>query len=210
MRGLFGFGLGPAMALWHLGRGRLHQSSRRLCWEGLPLNNSRLEVRRNVRSMVIGADMNEDRKIAEAEKTLRGKGWSPSDRVVVFDGVCVMCNSGVDFLLRWDTANQFKYAALQSDAGRALVVKYGAPADLSTMVYVENGNAYVRSEAVLRIAGRLGILLGIPAQATLLVIPRPLRDWFYTNVVAKNRYDVFGKRDQCRLVEPGQENRFLT
>jgi predicted DCC family thiol-disulfide oxidoreductase YuxK len=160
--------------------------------------------------MVIGADMNEDRKIAEAEKTLRGKGWSPSDRVVVFDGVCVMCNSGVDFLLRWDTTNQFKYAALQSDAGRALVVKYGAPADLSTMVYVENGNAYVRSEAVLRIAGRLGILLGIPAQATLLVIPRPLRDWFYTNVVAKNRYDVFGKRDQCRLVEPGQENRFLT
>jgi predicted DCC family thiol-disulfide oxidoreductase YuxK len=146
---------------------------------------------------------------AAAEALLAAKGFVPSkDRVVVFDGVCVMCNRGVDFLLRWDSARQFKYAALQSEAGQALALKYGAPRDLSTMVYIEGERAYVRSDAVLRIGARL-FGFAPAARLALLTVPRPMRDWFYTNVVAKNRYDVFGKRDECRLVEPGQEDRFL-
>lgn len=111
-------------------------------------------------------------------------------------------------MLRWDTAEQFKFAALQSEAGRALTLKYGAPQDLSTMVYIENGEAHVRSEAVLRIGRRLFAFAPV-ARLALLTVPRPMRDWFYTNVVAKNRYDLFGKRDECRLVEPGKEHLFL-
>lgn len=120
-----------------------------------------------------------------------------------------MCNGGVDFLLRWDTKRQFKYTALQSDAGKALVLKYGAPADLSTMVYVEDNKAHIKSEAVLRIGQRLSMPLGLSAQLALMTVPRPFRDWFYTNVVAKNRYDIFGKRDECRLVDPENAHLFL-
>lgn len=118
-----------------------------------------------------------------------------------------MCNRGVDFVLRFDTAKQFKYAALQSDSGRALSIKYGAPRDLSTMVYVEGGEAHVRSEAVLRIGANLFPFA--PAATLAMTFPRPMRDWLYTNVLAENRYQVFGKRDTCRLVEPGMEDRFL-
>jgi predicted DCC family thiol-disulfide oxidoreductase YuxK len=151
----------------------------------------------------------QDEEIARADALLAAKGFDPaSDRVVVFDGVCVMCNRGVDFCLRWDTAKQFKYAALQSEAGRALTLKYGAPRDLSTMVYIEDNTAHTRSEAVLRIGQRLFAFAPL-ARLALLTVPRPARDWFYTNVVAKNRYDVFGKRSECRVVEPGQEDRFL-
>lgn len=110
--------------------------------------------------------------------------------------------------MKWDTAKQFKYAALQSDAGQALALKYDAPRDLSTMIYIEGEKAHVRSEAVLRIGARL-FALAPAARFALIAVPKPMRDWFYSNVIAKNRYDIFGKREECRLVDPGQEDRFL-
>jgi predicted DCC family thiol-disulfide oxidoreductase YuxK len=120
-----------------------------------------------------------------------------------------MCNGGVDFLLKWDSERQFKYAALQSDSGKALVDKYDAPADLSTMVYIEDGLAHTRSEAMLRIGKRLGYGFGLPSQLAILAVPKPLRDWAYTNVLAKYRYDVFGKKEECRLVDPANADLFL-
>lgn len=144
-----------------------------------------------------------------ADELLASKGFEPKrDRVVIFDGVCVMCNGGVDFLLKWDTANQFKYAALQSEAGQALALKYNAPRDLSTMVYIEGEQAFVKSDAMLKIGARL-FAVAPAARLALIAVPKPLRDWLYSNVIAKNRYDLFGKRDECRLVEPGMEDRFL-
>lgn len=143
------------------------------------------------------------------EAKLTQKGWTPSDRVVIFDGVCVMCNAGVDFLIRQDRNKQFKYAALQSDSGQALARRYGAPSDLSTMIYIEEEKAYIQSEAVLRIGRRLGLATAGLSQIALLTVPRAVRDWMYRNLLAKYRYDIFGKKDQCRLVEPGMEDRFL-
>jgi predicted DCC family thiol-disulfide oxidoreductase YuxK len=172
-------------------------------------NLARMQRAGQIRSTASKASTDQRDKLAAAEESLRAKGWRPSDRVVIFDGVCVMCNSGVDFLLQWDSQKQFKYAALQSDAGRALVLKYGAPSDLSTMVYVEDGVAHTRSEAVLRIGRRLGLPLRAPAQIALVAIPRPMRDWFYTNIVANNRYDIFGKRDVCRVADSGRKDQFL-
>lgn len=129
--------------------------------------------------------------------------------MVIFDGVCAMCNSGIDFVMRYDTARQFKFAALQSESGVALAEKFDCPTDLSTMVYVEGDKAYVTSDAMLRIARRLGWLMALPAELGLLLVPKRIRDYVYTDIIAKNRYSVFGKRDKCRFVEPGEEHRFL-
>ncbi|CAN8062717.1 unnamed protein product [Agarophyton chilense] len=143
------------------------------------------------------------------DELLRRKGYRPGDNVIMFDGVCAMCNAGVDFVRRYDTRNQFKFAALQSQTGQALTEKFGCPSDLSTMVYIEGNEAYLRSDAALKIGRRLGWYFSLPAQIGLLALPKPFRDFLYTDVIAKNRYSVFGKRDECRFVEPGEEHRFL-
>lgn len=77
--------------------------------------------------------------------------------VILFDGVCNLCNGGVNFALDWDPAGRFRFAALQSESGRALLVRAGRrPDDISSIVLVERDRAYVKSEAVLRIASKLG------------------------------------------------------
>ncbi|CDF36970.1 unnamed protein product [Chondrus crispus] len=146
---------------------------------------------------------------AARDALLHAKGYRPGDNVVIFDGVCAMCNSGVDFVMKNDTSRQFKFAALQSETGKALSEKFDCPTDLSTMVYVEGDKAYVRSDAMLKIGRRLGWFMALPSELALLLLPKPVRDYVYSDIIAKNRYSVFGKRDECRFVEPGEEHRFL-
>lgn len=140
---------------------------------------------------------------------LHAKGYRPGDRVLLFDGVCVLCNAGVDFVIRYDQSRAFKFAALQSDVGRALLHKFEAPTDLSTVVLVDAGRAYVRSEAVLRVGMQMGWYFALPAQVALFAVPKPLRDHLYSHVIANNRYDWFGKKDECRLVDESNRSRFL-
>lgn len=140
--------------------------------------------------------------------TSNRRGYQPGDRVVLYDGVCGLCNGGVQMLLKLDTAGIFRYAALQSDAGRDLLRKTGAPDDLSTVVFIDGDEAYTYSDAVLRI-GEAMPGFSIPAKLALALVPRPVRDSFYTNVVASNRYWVFGRSDYCTLMHPGYEERFL-
>ncbi len=139
---------------------------------------------------------------------LSRRAYRPTDRVVLYDGVCGLCNGGVQLLLKADTEGILRYAALQSEAGRALLQQTGAPDDLSTVVFVDGGKAYTYSDAVLRIGEALPGL-SIPAKLALMLIPRAFRDWFYTHVVANNRYWVFGRNDTCILMQPGYEDRFL-
>jgi predicted DCC family thiol-disulfide oxidoreductase YuxK len=132
----------------------------------------------------------------------------PNDHaVILFDGVCNLCNGTVNFIIDHDPQGYFRFAPLQSDVAREkLAGTAAADADLDTIVLVENGTAYVRSTAALRIARRLTgpwSLLSL-----FLVVPRPLRDVVY-NWVAANRYDWFGRRDQCRLPTPELKERFL-
>lgn len=148
-------------------------------------------------------------KTASDDEYLRQKGYKRGDRVLLFDGVCVMCNAGVDFAIRNDPQKKLKLAALQSDVGKVLLRKFDAPTDLSTVVLLEGDTAYIKSDAVLRAGRHLGWYLGMPAQLALVTIPKALRDHVYSEWVAKNRYDWFGKKDECRLVDPKHRSRFL-
>lgn len=140
---------------------------------------------------------------------LRSKGYERGDVVLLFDGSCVLCNAGVDFVLAHDESRRLKFAALQSDVGRMLLHKFDAPRDLSTVVLVQDNQAFVRSEAVLRVGKLLNWYLAAPSQLALMAVPKPLRDLFYSNVIAKNRYDWFGRKDECRLVDEENRSRFL-
>jgi predicted DCC family thiol-disulfide oxidoreductase YuxK len=137
---------------------------------------------------------------------------SSSDRgddhaLVLFDGVCNLCNGTVNFIIDRDPAGYFRFAPLQSAVAQEhLSGTAAAGADLDTIVLIEDGSAYVRSTAALRIARRL--TAPWPLLYLFVAVPRPLRDAVY-RLVAANRYDWFGKRDECRLPTPGLRERFL-
>jgi predicted DCC family thiol-disulfide oxidoreductase YuxK len=127
--------------------------------------------------------------------------------VVLFDGVCNLCNASVNFIIDRDPAGHFKFAALQSEAASGMLAPCGPSGEaLSSVVLLEEGRCYERSAAALRIARRLSGAW--PLLYAFVVVPRPLRDAVY-DWVARNRYRWFGKRDACRLPTPELRARFL-
>lgn len=129
------------------------------------------------------------------------------EHVVLYDGVCNLCNGSVQFILRNDPRGKFRFAALQSEMGAKMLAGFGVPADrLDTLVYLRNGRLFTRSSAALHIARALRFPW--PLLTVLLVIPRPLRDTVY-RWVASNRYRWFGKSDQCMVPTPDVRARFL-
>lgn len=126
--------------------------------------------------------------------------------IVLFDGVCNFCNDSVNFIIRRDTANQFKFAPLQSETGRELSRKHGIGEDIDSIILVEDGRAYTHSTAALRIARRLGGLMSLAYGFT--VVPVPIRDFFY-KTFAKYRYRLFGRKDVCMVPTPEVRKRFL-
>ncbi|EFN57530.1 hypothetical protein CHLNCDRAFT_143135 [Chlorella variabilis] len=129
--------------------------------------------------------------------------------IILFDGVCNLCNGGVNFMLQWDTAGEYRFAALQSNAGRQLLQRSGRqPDDISSIVLVERGGSYIKAAAVLRIAQRLRAPLPLVA-AALDVFPFPFKDAVYGQV-ANNRYLLFGRTNACRLSDPRFDDRFLS
>lgn len=127
--------------------------------------------------------------------------------IVLFDGVCNLCNGSVQFLLKRDPEGRFRFASLQSDAGRSLMAKHGLDADrLSSVALIEDGRVWQESSAALRIARHL------PGAWKLLrvfaIVPRPLRDALY-RWIARNRYRWFGKTETCWLPTPELKARFL-
>jgi predicted DCC family thiol-disulfide oxidoreductase YuxK len=135
---------------------------------------------------------------------------SPADEgpVVLYDGTCGLCDRSVQLILRHDRRGRFRFAALQSDVGRAMLAKHGLPADaLDTVVLVQDGRAYVKSAAAIAIAR--GMDAPWPVARVFGVIPRPIRDFFYDRV-ASSRYRIFGRVDACMLPPPEVRARFLS
>jgi predicted DCC family thiol-disulfide oxidoreductase YuxK len=128
--------------------------------------------------------------------------------IVLFDGVCNVCDRLARFVIAHDPHARLRLAALQSDAGRRLLRAHGLREDdLDTFVLIENGRALVRSTAALR----LMTLLGPPWSllAAFRIVPRPLRDRVYDRV-ARNRYRWWGKRETCMVPTPDVRSRFLS
>ena len=127
--------------------------------------------------------------------------------VILFDGVCNLCNFAVDFVIRRDPEARFRFASLQDDFGQHILRENGLPSsELSTFVLVEQGQIYTKSTAALLVARHLGAPW--PVTQIFLIIPRPIRDWVY-GLIANNRYRLFGKRETCRLPSPEEKARFL-
>jgi predicted DCC family thiol-disulfide oxidoreductase YuxK len=130
-----------------------------------------------------------------------------SGSVVLFDGVCNVCNSAVNFIIDRDRRGQFRFASLQSEAGRRLCKKYGIPLELDSIALIQGDRAYVESAAVVRIAKDLDGLW--PVLFSLVVLPRALRDRAY-RYFAAHRYEWFGRAESCRVPTADVLQRFLT
>jgi predicted DCC family thiol-disulfide oxidoreductase YuxK len=127
--------------------------------------------------------------------------------ILLFDGVCNLCNSTVNFLIKRDKKQLFTFASLQSNAGQALLAKFSLPQqEFHSFVYVKGDQFYQRSGAVLRVLKDMGGIWKLAA--VLLLLPTPLRDFIY-NIIAKNRYRWFGKKNECMLPTPELKKRFL-
>lgn len=128
--------------------------------------------------------------------------------VLLYDGVCGLCNRLVQFVLRRDRLARFRFASLQSDYAARVLNAHGLDShDLNTL-YVLNGERLItRTDAVIFILRELGGLCRAAAMA-LEISPKPLRDWGY-GLVASHRYRVFGKFETCLLPEEQYQERFL-
>ena len=127
--------------------------------------------------------------------------------ILLFDGVCNLCNRLVMFVIRKDKKNRIRFASLQSGAGKALLTKAGLSADSAdTVVYVSGDKVFSRSSAVLNLLYDVGG--GWKLFYSLIIIPSFIRDFLY-NLIAKNRYRIFGRRETCMIPSKDIENRFL-
>jgi len=127
--------------------------------------------------------------------------------VLLFDGVCNLCTTSVQWLIERDDERQFRFASLQSDAGQALLADLGLPTeDFDSVVLVEGDEYYTKSTAALRVAKRLG--LPYAALYPAVAVPHFVRDRVY-DLVAEHRYRVFGEHDACMVPSPDVRDRFL-
>ncbi len=128
--------------------------------------------------------------------------------IVLFDGVCNYCNSILNYIIKHDHKKRFRYAHLQSNTGQDLLEQYGFPRDmLDSVVLIENGKAYIKTDVTARVAPHLS---GIAKLGVVLrFVPRAIRDFAY-DIIARNRYKWWGKQDACIVPTPDVRDRFLS
>lgn len=130
----------------------------------------------------------------------------PENNIIFFDGVCNLCNSSVNFIIKTDSRKIFKFSHLQSKYSCNRLTNYNPLLSKNTILYLEDGNLYERSTAVLRIFRKLS---GIwPTFYLFIIVPRFIRDTIY-NFIARNRYKWFGKSDNCKIPTPEIRDRFI-
>lgn len=128
--------------------------------------------------------------------------------IVLFDGVCNLCNSSVRFIIKHDHKQIFRFAAMQSDFSKDLLKRYKAEhISNKTLVYICSGNIYVKSTAALLISRELNRLWRFLYY--LIYIPAPIRDSIYM-LISRNRYRIFGKRETCEIPDNKIKDRFIT
>jgi predicted DCC family thiol-disulfide oxidoreductase YuxK len=127
--------------------------------------------------------------------------------IILFDGVCNLCNSSVQYVIKHDPDAVFRFASLQGETGQQLLKQYGLSTnDMNSFVLISDNKAYTRSEAALNVAKQLTgftkLLYGF------IIVPPFIRNAVY-NLIAKNRYKWFGKKDSCMIPTAALRSRFL-
>ena len=127
--------------------------------------------------------------------------------VILFDGVCNLCNASVQFIINRDPKAKFRFTSLQSDAGQSLLKKFRlANQALYSVMLVRNGNVFDRSRAALEIARGLSGLW--PLMYAFIIVPPFLRNFVY-DWISRNRYKWFGVRQECMMPTPDMKARFI-
>ncbi|MDQ3635312.1 MAG: thiol-disulfide oxidoreductase DCC family protein [Acidobacteriota bacterium] len=130
----------------------------------------------------------------------------PKQAIILFDGVCNFCNDWVNFIIEQDSKNHFKFTPLQSEIAEKLLEKHNINKETDSVILIEDGKAYTHSTAALRIARNLDGIWSV--FYILLLVPKFIRDFFY-KILAKYRYKLFGKKDECMIPTPEIRRKFL-
>ncbi|WP_316806274.1 thiol-disulfide oxidoreductase DCC family protein [Pedobacter agri] len=126
--------------------------------------------------------------------------------VIFFDGVCNLCNASVQFAIKHDKNDVFKFTALQGNYAKTILPKFDINLErINSIILVENNQLYTKSSAALRIARKLNGLW--PMLYAFMIIPKFIRDWFY-DIIAKNRYKWWGRQESCWVPTPELKQRF--
>ena len=127
--------------------------------------------------------------------------------IILFDGVCNLCNSSVQFIIKRDKKQHFLYASLQSDAGQDILLQFQLEnSDFDSIILVDNEKVYQKSTAILKIFKHLSSAWKL--SYGFIIIPKIIRDFVYT-IIAKNRYKWFGKKETCMIPTKELKMRFL-
>lgn len=131
----------------------------------------------------------------------------PAKNILLFDGVCNLCNGLVLFIIKRDRAGKFKFASLQSEIGQEWLTRVGlAKNEFESFVLIQDNKYYLKSTAALKMLSHLGGIWRV--FYVFILFPRPIRDFFY-DLIARSRYKIFGKRDVCMIPTPELQERFL-
>lgn len=128
------------------------------------------------------------------------------DRIILFDGVCNLCNSSVQFIINRDPHANFQFASLQSEIGQKYLKQYGFDQAFNSFILIENEKVYMKSNAALRVSMNLNG--GWRYLSVFRIIPPFIRDHIY-ETIAKNRYKWFGKQESCMIPTTEMKKRFL-
>ncbi|MFN8249329.1 MAG: thiol-disulfide oxidoreductase DCC family protein [Ferruginibacter sp.] len=128
--------------------------------------------------------------------------------VILFDGVCNLCNASVNYVIKHDPEGLYRFASLQSSSGHIILQQYGIPVDdMQSFVLIQDNKAYTRSTAALlvvkRLTGPVKLLYGF------IIVPPFIRNIVY-DIIARYRYKWFGKKDACMVPTASLQSRFLT
>ena len=127
--------------------------------------------------------------------------------IILFDGICNLCNGAVQYVIKHDPQKQYTFASLQSDSGQKLLQQYQLKqTDFNSFILIQDNTVFTKSTAALLVAKKL--TGPVQLLSKLIIVPAVVRDAVY-NVIARNRYKWFGKKNTCMIPTPALQSRFL-
>ena len=130
----------------------------------------------------------------------------PTNPVILFDGVCNLCNGSVQKIIAADPQQQFRFASLQGSFGQQILKQFHLPpSELSSFILLENNQIFTKSTGALKVARKLSGAW--PLLYALILVPRFIRDGVY-NIIARNRYKWFGKKESCMVPQAALQDLF--